>query len=76
MNDRPGCRPPFHIIALAVNVLLGFCIGAELVDTFVSERQASADSLKWHVGAGVSCPEESLSNNYLALCPSSVERPA
>ena len=69
-------RPPFHIDALAVIVLLGFRIGAELVVTFVSERQASADSFKLHVGAGASCPEESLSNSYLALCPSSVERHA
>ena len=66
----------FYIVALAVIVMLGFRIGAELVVSFVSERQASADSLKWLVGAGASCPEESLLNNYLALCPSSVERHA
>ena len=79
---REGCerilavRPSVHIVALAVNVLLGFRIGAELVVTFVSERQASAERFKLHVGAGASCPEESLSNNYLALCQSSVERRA
>jgi hypothetical protein len=69
--DRIRVRPPFHIVALTVN-MLGIRIGAELV-TFISET-ASPDNLKLHVGAGANCSGESPSNKYLALCLSSVER--